>query len=318
MRGCDICLASKTVRHKPYWDLQFLPVPTHRWKDLSMDFVTGLSISTDWKGDSYDSILVIVDWLTKIVHYKPVKVTINAPGLAEVIINVVVRHHGLLDLIVTFRESLFTSKFWSLLCYFLSIKRRLSTAFHPQTNGQTERQNSTIEAHLRAFINFKQNDWARFLLIAEFAYNNAKNASTGFTPFKLNCGYHPRVSYKEDLDPCSKSRSTEELFSELRELMIICQQNLHHAQKLQNRGHNKRVKPQSYTPGDKVWLSSKYLKTKPNHKLEAKFFGSFRVLHPVGKQAYKLILPKKWRIYDIFHVSLLDQDTTKKGQVNNM
>ena len=135
VRGCNVCLALKAVRHKPYGDLQSLPIPTHRWKDLSMDFVTGLPISTDWKGDSYNSILVIVDWLTKMVHYKPVKVTIDAPGLAEVIIDVVMRHHGLSDLIVTDQGSLFTSKFWLLLCYFLGIKRRLSTAFHPQTDG---------------------------------------------------------------------------------------------------------------------------------------------------------------------------------------
>ena len=139
VRGCDVCLALKAVRHKPYGDLQSLPVPIHCWKDLSMDFVTGLPISTDWKGDSYDLILVIVDRLTKMVHYKPIKVTINAPGLAEVIINIVVRHHGLADSIVIDRGLLFTSKFWSLLCYFLGIKQKFSTAFHPQTNGQTEK-----------------------------------------------------------------------------------------------------------------------------------------------------------------------------------
>ena len=153
VRGYDVCLASKAVRHKPYGDLQSLPVPTHRWKDLSMDFVTGLPLSADWKGDSYDSILVIVDRLTKMVHYEPVKVTINAPGLAEVIIDVVVRHHGLSDSIISDRGAIFTSKFWSSLCYFLGIKRRLSIAFHPQTDGQTERQNSTMEAYLRAFVN---------------------------------------------------------------------------------------------------------------------------------------------------------------------
>ena len=240
-----------------------------------MDFVTGLPVLTDWKGDSYDSILVIVNRLTKMVYYEPVKVTIDAPGLTEVIINVVVRHHGLPDSIVTDRGSLFTSKFWSSLCYFLGIKRRLSTAFHPQTDGQTERQNSTMEAYLRAFVNFEQNDWARLLPMAEFAYNNAKNASTGYTPFELNCGYHPRVSYEEDLDPRSKSRTAEELSSELRELMTVCQQKLRHAQELQKRGFDKGVKPQSYAPGEKIWLSSKYLKTKRNRKLEAKFFGPF-------------------------------------------
>ena len=99
--------------------------------------------------------------------------------------------------------------------------------------------------------------------------------------------------------------------------MAVCQQNLHHAQELQKQAHDKGVKPQSYAPGDKVWLSSKHLRTKRNCKLEAKFLGPFRVLHPVGKQAYKLELPKKWRIYDVFHVSLLEQDITKKGRVND-
>ena len=98
----------------------------------------------------------------------------------------------------------------------------------------------------------------------------------------------------------------------------MCQQNLYHAQKLQKRAHNKGVKPQSYAAGDKVWLSSKHLKTKRNCKLEAKFLGLFWVLHPISKQAYKLKLPKKWKIHDFFHVSLLEQNTTKKGRINNM
>ena len=150
-----------------------------------------------------------------------------------------------------------------------------------------------MEVYLWVFVNFEQNDWARLLLMAEFAYNNAKNASIDFTPFEFNCGYYPWVSYKEDLDPHSKSRTAEELSSELRELMTVCQQNLHHAQELQKRAHDKGVKPRSYAPGDKVWLSSKHLKTKRNRKLEAKFLGLFWVLHPVGKQTYKLKLPKK-------------------------
>ena len=141
--------------------------------------------------------------------------------------------------------------------------------------------------------------------MAEFAYNHAKNASTRFMLFELNCGYHPRVSYKEDLDPRSKSKTTEELSSELRELMTMCQQNIHNIQELQKQAHNKAVKPRSYAPGNKVWLSSKYLKTKRNRKLEAKFLNLFRVLHLVGNQAYKLKLLKKWRIHDVFYVSLL-------------
>ncbi len=174
-----------------------------------MDFVTGLPVSTNWKGETYDLILVIVDPLTKMVHYEPVKVTIDAPSLEEVIIDVLVRHHGLPDSIVSDRSSVFTLKFWSSLCYFLGIKRRLSTPFHPQTDGQTERQNSTMEAHLWAFVNYEKDNWARLLPMAEFALNNAKNGTTGHTPFELNCGFYPRASYKEDVDPRSKSKAAD-------------------------------------------------------------------------------------------------------------
>ena len=109
--------------------------------------------------------------------------------------------------------------------------------------------------------------------MAEFAYNNAKNASTGYTLFELNCGYHSHVSYKEDIDPRSRSKSADDLASELREFMAVCRENLKHAQNLQKRAHNKGTKPRNYAPSDKFWLNSKYIKTKKNRKLKAKFFG---------------------------------------------
>ena len=246
------------------------------------------------------------------VHYELVKVTINALGLAEVILDMVVQHHDLPDSIVSDRGSLFISKFWSLLCYFLDIKWKLSTAFHPQTNDQTKQQNSTMETYLWAFVNFKLNNWARLLPMAEFAYNNAKNVSTDHMPFELNCAYHLRMSYEEKVDPCSKSKSVDKLSVELRELMIVCQENLYYTQKVQKQANDKGVKPRSYTSSDKVWLNSKYIKTKQNRKLEANFFGPFQVLYPVGKQAYKLELPRKWKIHNVFHVLLLEQDITRK------
>ena len=258
-----------------------------------MDFLTGVLVSIDWRKDSYNFILVIVDWLIKMVYYKSMKITLNAPEVAKIIIDVIVCHHGRSDSIVTNRGSFFTSKFWSLLCYFLGIKRRFSTAFYPQTDGQTKQQNSTIGASLQVFVNFEQNDWARLLPMAKFAYNNAKNLSTGHMSLELNCGYHLRVFFKENTDPCSWSKSADKLLPKLQELMTVCRENLYHAQELQKWAHNKGVNPRSYAPNDKVWLNSKYIKTKRNRKLEAKFFRPFRVWHLVGKQAYKLELPKK-------------------------
>ena len=103
-----------------------------------------------------------------------------------------------------------------------------------------------------------------------------------YTLFELNCRYHPHVSYKEDVDPCSRSKIADELTKEVRNLIVACRENLQYAQELQNRAHDKGIKPRSYVPSKKVWLNSKYIKTKRNRKLEAKFFGHFRVLHPVG------------------------------------
>ena len=119
--------------------------------------------------------------------------------------------------------------------------------------------------------------------MAEFVYNNTKNASTGHTPFEVHYGFHPRVSFEDYIDFCSRSRLADELAKKLRELMNICQQNLFHAQELQKRAYDKGIKPQSYAPDEKVWLNSKYIKTKQYQKLEAKFFGPFQILHPIGK-----------------------------------
>ncbi len=155
------------------------------------------------------------------VYYELIKVTINAPGQVKVIINVVVRLHRVLKSIVMDWDLLFISKFKSSLYYFLDIKRKLSTAFQPHKAGQIEKQNSMVEAYLKAFVNWEQDNWAILLAMAEFAYNNAKNTSTGHTLFKLNCGYHSKVFFKKDIDPHVRSRSTNKLANELRELMEV-------------------------------------------------------------------------------------------------
>ena len=113
------------------------------------------------------------------------------------------------------------------------------------------------------------------LLIAEFAYNNAKNASTSHISFELNCGYHSRVSFEKNVNPQVKSYSANKLADMLRQLIEICCQNLLFAWELQKKTYNKRVKSCSYVHGEKIWLNSKYLKTKWNKKLEKIFFGHF-------------------------------------------
>lgn len=129
IKDCDICLALKAVCHKLYRDLQSSLILTHGGKNLLIDFVTDFPVSTNWKSRTYSLILVIVNWLIKIVYHKLVKVIINVSELTEVIINVTIQHHDFLDSIITNQKSVFTLKFWFSLCYFFGIKRRLSNIF---------------------------------------------------------------------------------------------------------------------------------------------------------------------------------------------
>ena len=173
-----------------------------------------------------------------------------------------------------------------------------------------------MEAYLQVFVNFEQNDWARLLTMVEFAYNNAKNSSTSHTLFELNCGYHLRIFFKKDTNPLSQSKLANKLSAEFQDLMTVCQENFYHAQELQKQAYNKGVKPTSYAPSDKIWLNSKYIKTIYKRKLETKFFGLFRVLYLIEKQAYKLEFLKEWKIHNVFHLLQLEQNITRKERVD--
>ena len=146
------------------------------------------SLGVDRK--AYDAILVVVNCYIKLAKYYPVLKTISVEQFGNLLVHKVFCNFGVPSSIVSNQGSIFTSTFWSALCHYLRIKRCLSTAFHSQTNGQTKKQNQTLEQYLRAYVNYQQDNWARLLLMAEYANNNAVNASTGLTPFKALMGYN--------------------------------------------------------------------------------------------------------------------------------
>ena len=302
---CTQCQRIKPLRHKPYGSLQTLPQPRGPWLDLTMDFITDLPPSKR-RGKAYDCILVVVDRYTKMAHYIPVKKTIDAPTLADVFISKIVRIHGVPESIVSDRGSIFTSRFWSALCFHLNIRRRLSTAFHPQTDGQTERQNQTLEQYLRGYVNYQQDDWARLLPMAEFAYNNSRHASTGVSPFFAYTGTHPSMGVNTQEGPIdipSAQERIQGLDRTRKEMSSFWQKTVAD----QARYHNKSTKDRSYSVGDLVWLAGKNIRTvRPNRKLDYKFHGPFRITDAIGKQAYKLELPKTMQVHPVFHVSLLE------------
>ena len=154
-----------------------------------MDFVVGQPWSS-----GCDAIWVVVDRLTKQQHLVPCTSTVDTKDLADLFIQWVFRLHGLPETITSDRGPQFTSHFWGRLCERLQIDRRMSTAFHPKTDGQTERFNSVMEQYLRSYINYLQDDWSSWLPLAEFAANNHSSEATNLSPFFALHGYHPRAT----------------------------------------------------------------------------------------------------------------------------
>jgi len=181
VRNCHICRQTKSIRHAPYRALRPLSVPDRPWKHVSVDFVTGLP-----RSNGYDAICVVVDHLTKQRHLVLCTTTITAEELGVLFYDRVFRYHSLPDTIVSDRGPQFASRFWKHLCSCLKIDARLSTAFHPQTDGQTKRVNAVVEQHLWAYVAHLQDDWADYLFLAEFSGNNQVSDTTTLSLFFAN------------------------------------------------------------------------------------------------------------------------------------
>ena len=300
INSCHLCQTSKAPRHPRHGELASLPVPTSPWKGLSCDFVTDLPLS-----NGMDSVLVFVDRMTKMSHFIPCLKTTSAPEFGRLFVAHVVRLHGLPDSIVSDRGSIFTSNFWSTLASILQIDTRKSTAFHPQTDGQTERMNQTLETYLRIFVNQEQDDWFDLLPLAEFAYNNARQESTRMSPFFANYCFHPRFIAEFSPTPVPAANDFASHLHDVHDRLV---ENVKKAQDIQARYYDRKYKPVEFEPGDLVWLNASHISTtRPSKKLDWKQLGPFKVLKRIGLQAYKLDLPPTMRhIHNVFHVSLLE------------
>jgi hypothetical protein len=312
--SCDICSRSKTPRHRPYGLLQPLPVPRRPWSSVSMDFITDLPPS-----NSFDSIFVVVDRLTKMAHFVPCKKTSSSEDTARLFLDNVYRYHGLPDDIVSDRGTQFVSKFWRSLFEILKVDIKLSSAFHPQTDGQTERVNQVLEQYLRCSINYQQDDWTVYLSLAEFAYNNTLHASTQKTPFFSNYGYHPKLDL---LSSSTNSNPAAEGFvKQLSELQTTLKLQLQSAQEAYKASADKfRNKAPAFKIGNKVWLLRRNIKTnRPCDKLDYRRLGPFVVQKQINPVAYRLELPAAMKVHPVFHVSLLEpyRESSFPGRVQS-
>ena len=301
VRTCDTCARNKTPRHAPYGQLQPLPIPPGPWKSVSMDFIVQLP-----RSDGYDAIYVYVDRLTKMAHFIPTNTTVTAKETAQLFYQHVWKHHGLPTDIVSDRGSQFVAKFTQHLLARLDIQGNRSTAYHPQSDGQTERVNQTLEQYLRVYCGYHQDDWNQLLPLAEFVYNNTQNSSTRVSPFFANYGHHPRCKITMATD--SVNPAADDLVERLQTIHTELKEQLQRAQDKYKENHDRHA-PQ-FAIGDKVWLLHRNIQTTcPSQKLDVKRMGPFKILDVVGegKLAYKLELPERMhQIHPVFHVSLLE------------
>jgi hypothetical protein len=317
VKGCDMCQRVKTIRQQKAGELQTLPLPSKPFELISMDFITDLPPSIDKTTDVvYDSLLVIVDRYTKVAKYIPCLKTIKAEELADLFIKYWIKDHGIPAGIISDRGSVFTSKFWSAMCFYLKIKQNLSTAFHPQTDGQTERQNQVLETWLRAYICYQQDDWVSLLPMAEFAYNNAVHDSIAISPNEARYGItlatHQGIVGDPPRGEIPHAKDRAKDLTKIREKL---ENSWRRTKESQAKWYNKNHMPTTYKVGDQVLLSSKNIKTiRSNQKLDHRFLGPFLIIKKIGNQAYKLRLPPKYsRLHDVFHVSLLKPYTIQQG-----
>jgi hypothetical protein len=292
---CPTCQNIAIPRHRPYGKLESLPVPERPWQEVSLDFITQLPSSYIGTTE-YDAVLVVVDRYTKMAKFLPTTTNLAAPEFAALFHENIELKYGSPRGIISDRDTRITSKFWAEVCTYSLVKRRLSTAFHPQTDGQTEVLNRILENYLRAYTSLEQMNWAKLLSSAEFAYNNSRSSSTGLTPFKALYGYDPEL--RVDLPSAEDSTIGEapaayDRIQHLSELRECLQEQLLQSQERQAKYYNQRHQPKLFKRKDLVKLSTKHLRLK-DKKLQPRWIGPFRVLERVGTQAYRLALPAKY------------------------
>jgi hypothetical protein len=302
---CLTCQQVKVEHQRPSGLLQPIEIPVWKWDEITMDFIVGLPRTAA----GFDSIWVIVDRLTKSAHFIPVKTTYTAEKLAWIYHKEVVRLHGVPRSIISDRGTTFTSRFWKALHKALGTQLKFSSAFHPQTDGQTERVNQQLEDMLRACAMDWNRSWSEHLPLAEFAYNNSYHSSIQMAPFEALYGRKCRsplcwdaVGENTIIGP-QMIADTVEKVSQIRERILA-------AQSRQKSYADTRRRPLEFMEGDKVFLKVSPMKGVMRFgkkgKLSPRFIGPYEILERIGKVAYRVALPPSLAgIHDVFHVSTL-------------
>jgi hypothetical protein len=305
IRSCDSCQKVKAVNEKPSGLLVPTEIPEGRWLSVSMDFIVGLPETPR----GHNAISVFVDRFTKRPIFAASRVTDTARDVAILFIKEVVSKHGVPLSIISDRDPKFTSEFWQEFTKLIGIDLKMSTAMHPQTDGQTERMNRTLEEMLRHYVDYNQRNWDELLPMVEFAYADSVQTSTGMTPFYADLGRHPnRIQLLQGQQWVHMD------VKQLKESLTAIQQRVHdsliEAQYRQKHYADQKRRDVEFEIGDKVLLDRSRInldafRQVKSQKLLAKYMGPYKILERIGKVAYRLELPPGSNAHPVFHVSAL-------------
>ena len=295
VKGCARCQQNKTLTHRtipPPYKID-VPPSVQPFEVVAMDLITQLPNS-----NGYDAILTIVDHgCTRAALFLPCTTNVTGEGIAKLYLDNVYRWFGIPSKIISDRDPRFTSHFSTSLCQCLGINRNISTAYHPQTDGLSERKNQWVEQYLRFVTNASQHDWSDWLTIATAVHNNYPNATTRTAPIEALLGYSPKITAELPYPPTTvqlvddRTRKATEKRKQAKEALNEAA---------------RATPPDSYHVGDKVWLEAKHLALPyQTPKLAPKRHGPFTIIKRVSPVTYQLQLPTAWTIHDVFHASLL-------------
>ncbi|GJS48152.1 putative nucleotidyltransferase, ribonuclease H [Tanacetum coccineum] len=302
---CLTCQQVKIEHQRASGLLQPLEIPVWKWDEISMDFVTGLP-RTQRK---HDAIWVVVDRLTKSAHFLPIRKDYPVSKLAEMFQQEIVRLHGTPSAIVSDRDPRFTSRFWKGLQKAWGTRLKFSTAFHPETDGQSERTIQTLEDMLRSCALEWAGNWDDYICLVEFAYNNSWHASIKCAPFEMLYGRKCRAPICWD-QVGERILEGPEMIEVTNEKVAVAREKLKEAQTRQKSYADRHRRALEFQPGEHV-----FLKVSPTRgvrrfgikgKLSPRFIGPFEILDRVGEVSYRLALPPQLsHVHNVFHVSLL-------------
>ena len=304
VQSCDSCQRNKPRVQHPQGLLQPLDSPAKQWEQVSLDLITSLPQTAN----GFDAIVVFVDRLTKMAHFCPCTTEATGEIVAKIFFDNVFKLHGLPTVLISDRDPRFTGKFWEALFDLLGTKLGMSTSRHPQTDGQTERTNRTLEQVLRHYVAYDQQDWDIHLSAAEFAYNNTVQTSTKETPFMLNYGHHPHIPTVQKQD--DKVPAARDFVDRMQNLVKVTLDNLEWAQSLQALYANQHRREVELEVGQLVLVDANYIhvtndSSRETKKLSPRFIGPFAIVRKVSQVAYELALPTHLHVHPVFHVSCL-------------